>query len=224
MTRSANFRLLYYYLCPRVLPLLTKAELLQVSPKLHEMAYSISQRGDVTLIHEQLQLSLSPQHQSPPCRAHCVGHTTWYTLILPSRAMQRYSVNLKQDYKGPSRRSNKQCTYHQNLLCSIGPKGRLLENVVDPLVVYYLMITFFQFVISGVYMKVLTTCKNFHDAGLRSFSLNIFLHFNTLVFQFYFQFVLYSANMLNLFFNICIVSELYLLQMLLIKIKNICME
>ena len=75
-------------------------------------------------------------------------------------------------------------------------------------------------------MKVLTTYENFNDAGLRSFPLIIFLHFNILVFQHYFQFVLYSANMLNLFCNICIVSELslYLFQMLLIKIKNICMD
>ena len=41
-----------------------------------------------------LSSSLAP-HQSPPCRAHCVGHTTWYTLILPSRAVWRYSENLK---------------------------------------------------------------------------------------------------------------------------------
>ena len=54
----------------------------------------LSAKGEMLHWSTNSYSSLSP-HQSPPCRAHCVGHTTWYTLILPSRAMQRYSVNQK---------------------------------------------------------------------------------------------------------------------------------
>ena len=95
----------------------------------------LSAKGEMLHWSTNSYSSLSP-HQSPPCRAHCVGHTTWYTLILPSRAMQRYSVNRKYIRVRIADQTNNACTYLQNVLCSIGPKGRVSENVVDPLVGY----------------------------------------------------------------------------------------